>query len=88
MGRGLGEQRGRHRGRVHLIAIVGLDYFYITCNGLETRKDIAEKYPLDENGNKKLEMARRGGQVVKCLIVRCYSSKNLFAHVVPCKGPG
>ncbi len=86
MGRGLGEQRGRHRGRDHLIAIVGLDYFYITSNGLETREDIVKTYPLDKGGDQKLEAARRGGQVVKCLIIRCFSSKNLFAHVVPCKG--
>ena len=30
MGRGLGEQRGRHAGRSHSIAIVGVDYFFIT----------------------------------------------------------
>lgn len=23
---------------------------------------------------------------MKCLVIRCYESKNVFAHVVPCKG--
>ncbi len=30
MGRGLGEQRGRHEGRPHAIPVIGMDYWYIT----------------------------------------------------------
>ena len=30
--------------------------------------------------------ARSAGAVVKCLLVRCFHSKNVFAHVIPQKG--
>ena len=30
--------------------------------------------------------ARTAGKIVKCLLVRCFQSKNVFAHVVPQKG--
>ena len=30
--------------------------------------------------------ARAKGEVVKCLLIRCFKSKNIFAHVVPQKG--
>ena len=33
-GRGLGEQRGRHKGRHHVIPRVGVDYWYITSGGM------------------------------------------------------
>ena len=42
MGRGLGEQRGRHQGREHEIAIVGVDYFYVTSKGVEDREELSD----------------------------------------------
>ena len=39
-GRGLGERRGRHAGRHHDIPRVGIDYWYITSDGLKKRCEI------------------------------------------------
>ena len=44
-GRGLGEQRGRHKGRAHEIPRVGIDYWYITSGTLKMRKELADEYP-------------------------------------------
>ena len=33
-----------------------------------------------------ITQAREGGEIVKCLLLRCFKSKNVFAHVVPQKG--
>ena len=52
MGRGLGEQRGRHQQREHKIAIVGVDYFYITTGGIQRRQEMAEEYPLNAEGRR------------------------------------
>ena len=81
-GRGLGEQRGTHVGRDHEIPIVGLDYFYMTEKGLEHRSDLA--YANDAE----VEAARECGDIVLCIVIRCYASKNIFCHEVPCKGDG
>ena len=48
-GRGLGEQRGRHAGRCHTVAIVGIDYFYITADGLMKREEL--EHPVNEKGD-------------------------------------
>jgi hypothetical protein len=79
-GRGLGEQRGTHVGRDHEIPIVGLDYFYMTEKGLEHRSDLA--YANDAE----VKAARECGDIVLCIVIRCYASKNIFCHEVPCKG--
>ena len=84
MGRGLGEQRGRHAGREHTIPRVGIDYWYITSKGVEKREEL--DYKADGEGEAKLLEARKSGVVVKCIIVRCHETKCVFAHVVPCKG--
>ena len=39
-----------------------------------------------DEGEEKLSKARNDGEVVKCVIMRCSSSKIVTAHVVPCKG--
>ena len=83
-GRGLGEQRGRHRGRHHAIPRVGIDYWYITSGGLLSRKDTA--FPETPAGNQALETERQERRVMKCLIIRCHESKALFANCIPCKG--
>ena len=52
MGRGLGERRGRHQDRDHRVAIVGVDYFYITSKGLVKRDEMVEEYALDAEGRR------------------------------------
>ncbi len=84
MGRGLGEQRGKHEGREHMIPRVGIDYWYITSKGLNKRDEL--EFKMDDDGNAKLQEARKSGAIVKCIIIRCHETKCVFAHVVPCKG--
>ena len=82
---------GRARGAPHsassscTIAIVGLDYFYITVSGVEGRSELTE-YPDTDDGNAALDTARGEGKIIKCIVVRDSKSKALFAHVVPRKG--
>ena len=52
MGRGLGEQRGRHHQREHDIAIVGVDYFFITAKGVQRRPEMMEEYAMDPEGRR------------------------------------
>ncbi len=84
MGRGLGEQRGRHDGRPHSIPVIGMDYWYITETGIQRRGDLG--YGDNADGEAKLLAKRRDGTIVKCILVRDYLSKNVFGHVIPCKG--
>ncbi len=84
MGRGRGMQH-RHADS-SWIAVVGLDYFYITAGGVKLRKELDQTD--DDAGNAALEEERKAGNIVKCIMVRCTKSKNLFAHVVPYKGAG
>ena len=84
MGRGLGEARGRHAGRHHGVPVVGVDYFYMTSSGIQTRAETG--FADTEEGEKQLNEARDKGDVVKCLVVRCYATKVVFGHVVPRKG--
>ena len=37
-------------------------------------------------GEEAITNARTAGTVVKCALIRCFHSKNVFAHVVPQKG--
>ena len=39
-----------------------------------------------EDGEREFLAARKGGTIVKCLIIRCTTTKCIFAHCVPCKG--
>ncbi len=84
MGRGLGEQRGRHEGRQHDIPRIGIDYWYITTGGLHRRDELPE-FPENPEGDQALEQARKD-KIMKCIILRCHESKALLAHAVPCKG--
>ncbi len=78
------EQRGRRAGRAHDIPVVGIDYFYIAEHGPQTRSELT--FPDSDGGNELLTEVRKKGDVVKRLVIRCFSSKHVFAHVVPCKG--
>ncbi len=83
-GRGLGTHRGQHVDRCHSVPRVGIDYFFITNKGVQKKKDL--ELPEGEEGERKLLEARRRGEIIKCIIIRCHESKALFGHVVPCKG--
>ena len=83
LGRGRGFQHRKSPGST--IPIVGLDYFFITSGGVVKKDELG--MPEGEAGKKALEDARRKGDIVKCIVVRCSSTKVVTAHVVPCKGP-
>ncbi len=83
LGRGRGLQHRRSPGS--RLPIVGLDYFFITNGGVKKKEELG--LPDGEAGNKQLEDARRKGEIVKCIVVRCSATKTVMAHVVPCKGP-
>ena len=76
---------GRGRGLQHractgsLVPIIGIDYFFLTGKGLQTRQEL-------EMSTDEVAQARAQGKLAKCLLVRCYASKTIFGHVVPRKG--
>ena len=82
LGRGRGLQHRRSTGSD--IPIIGVDYFFMTKKGIQRRDEL--DYERNSEGDAKLEKARVAGEIVKCIAVRCASTKALFAHVVPCKG--
>ena len=82
----LGRGRGiphRHAGGSS-IPIVGVDYFFITSEGVKKRKEL--EFEENSSGEALLESARVRGEIIKCLLVRCFESKNIFSHYVPVKG--
>ena len=81
MGRARGMQH-RH-GAQSAIPIVGIDYFFITKEGVRKKKELAT---MGIDGDEAIEAARQKGEIVKCILVRCLDTKCLFAHCVPCKG--
>ena len=85
MGKALGEQRSSKH-PPSKIAIIGIDYFFMTKDGLVTRDELASEYSKDAEGNSRLTQARNEGNIVKCVIIRCSATKMIFAHVVPVKG--
>ncbi len=84
LGRGRGIQHRRTDGS--RIAIVGLDYFFITAAGLKKREELEQ--PMTPEGEAEINELRKKGKLIKCILVRCFLTKALFAHIVPYKGPG
>jgi len=84
LGRGTGEQHRRDAEKQRSIAIVGMDYWYITSGAMRKRSELDQAE--DADGELQLTAAREEGSIIKCIVVRCHQSKNTFAHVVPCKG--
>ena len=84
MGRGLGERRGHHAGRHHSIPRVGIDFWYITAGTIKKRDEL--EYPEDADGEASPAEARKSGDIVRCLVIRCHETRCVFAHVVPPKG--
>ena len=77
LGRGRGLQHRTRTGPV--IPVIGLDYFFLTGAGVVLQKDLK----MDDT---QVDEARTKGEVVKCLVVRCFVSKAVFGHVIPRKG--
>ena len=82
-GRGVGEQH-RARGSEHEIPIIGMDYFYLTAEGLKSHEEMG--FSRDASGIESLEALVENGSAARCLIVKDSNSKCMFAHVVPQKG--
>ena len=51
---------------------------------MEKRKEL--EFEENTSGDALLESARVRGEIIKCLLIRCFESKNVFAHYVPVKG--
>ena len=68
----------QHRLQMHdrAIAVVSLDYFFLTEAGIQLRSETDHA----------IAEARSKGEIAKCLIVRCAKTKATFAHVVPFEG--
>ncbi len=84
-GKALGEHRHPREGHGSKVPVVGIDYFYMTSKGLQMRSELID-FPETAEGEVALLESRKKGEIVKCIIVRCSHSKNIFAHVVPYKG--
>ena len=72
--RGIGEQHRRSPGKQRLIAIVGLDYWYITGGVMKRRSELEQ--PENAEGEVQLMAAREDGSIIKCIVIRCHQSKN------------
>ena len=79
MGRGIGFQH-RH-GQSSRVPRIGIDYFFITAAGVKKRDELKE-CPEDKD----VEEGRAKGELIKCVLIRDFESKIIFAHCVPCKG--
>ena len=64
--------------------IVGIDCFFITSEGVKKRREL--DFEENSSGETALLAARSSGEIIKCILIRCYQSKNLFAHCIPVKG--
>ena len=64
--------------------IVGIDYFFVTKEGIRRRDELAAD--LADDSDDAIVKARANGQLVKCLMVKCLETKACFSHVVPQKG--
>jgi len=82
LGRGRGDPHFRTAGSS--IPVVGLDYFFIDGDKVKARNQL--DYSDDPAGEANLEAARAAGTLIKCLVVRCSATKNVFGHVIPRKG--
>ena len=40
----------------------------------------------DATDDKEVEAGRKGGHILKCILIRCMKTKVIFAHVIPMKG--
>ena len=80
-GRGVGLQH-RSRSGGSTIQRVGIDYFFMTEGGLLNPVDIEKELGDSEE----IDRQRAHGSMVKCILIRCWDTKCIFAHAVPRKG--
>ena len=64
-GHALGEHR--HPAQVHWIAVLGMDFFYMTISGVQRREEL--EFARDEDGENKLKAACSRGEIVKCVML-------------------
>ena len=81
LGRAIGQMHKRKVAKSSGVAVVAMDYFFMTPTGLHL-KDQAEQ----EAGGPAFEEAVKTGKIVKCLIMKCRTTKAVAAFVVPQKG--
>ena len=82
LGRGRGTPHRHARGS--MVPLVGVDCFYITSAGVKKRNEL--EYDESEEGEVQLKEARDKGEIIKCLVIRCFETKNIWSHCVPVKG--
>ena len=83
LGRGVGTPHAT-TGSESLVPIVGMDYYFITKEGIKRRDELAAE--LGDDSEEAVTQARARGQLVKCMAVRCFRTKNTLTHVVLQKG--
>ena len=68
------------------IPVVGLDYFFVTAGNVKHKAEL--EYDKNAAGEETFQADIRAGKVVKLFIVRCTTTKVVFAHCIPYKGAG
>ncbi len=63
---------------------MGLDYFFMTSGGIMKRGGLGHE--LDDDGEQQLPAQRAEGNIIKCIAIGCFNSKDVVAHCVHCKG--
>jgi len=90
LSRALGEQRGRARQDEveHSVLIIGMDYFYLTSEGVNGWSEMLKFLELEDDarGHARVQQLMDDKEIVKCLIVCDYTSKAVFATVIGQKG--
>ena len=69
LGKALGEQRASKGHSPSKIAVIGVDYFYMTEKSLLSRDELAEKFPMTPDGDIALRDARARGDAVKLSLI-------------------
>ncbi len=80
-GKAIGEQHVRST-HVSDVPVIASDYFYLTSGEGDIGVNVKLRSEIDMD-DETLEVERREGRLVKCLIFRCHMSKAIFAWVVP-----
>ena len=79
MGRGTGTSHSKLK-RESKVPRIGIDYFFIVDGIVKFRQEV-------EITDDELETKRSEGLIVKCVLVRDWDNKAVWAHVIPRKGP-
>ena len=69
MGRGIGKPHATVAGKSSVL-IVGQGYFCITHEGLRRHEEMANE--MSEEGDGAITQATTQGEIVKCLLIRCF----------------